>query len=47
VAGGSRRVRAAAWVSFGEGEKKLLELDVRINAQGLAHAADAMRASDE
>lgn len=28
---------------FGEKEKKHLELDVRINAQGLAHAADAGR----
>jgi glyoxylase-like metal-dependent hydrolase (beta-lactamase superfamily II) len=28
---------------FGETEKKLLELDVRLNSQGLAHAADALR----
>jgi glyoxylase-like metal-dependent hydrolase (beta-lactamase superfamily II) len=28
---------------FGTKEKKLLELDVRINSQGLAHAADSMR----
>jgi glyoxylase-like metal-dependent hydrolase (beta-lactamase superfamily II) len=28
---------------FGASEKKLLELDVKINAQGLAHAADAIR----
>jgi glyoxylase-like metal-dependent hydrolase (beta-lactamase superfamily II) len=42
---------AAAWWKaideeaprFGEKEKKLLELDVRVNSQGLAHAADAIR----
>jgi glyoxylase-like metal-dependent hydrolase (beta-lactamase superfamily II) len=28
---------------FGESEKKLLELDVRLNAQGLAYAADQIR----
>jgi glyoxylase-like metal-dependent hydrolase (beta-lactamase superfamily II) len=30
---------------FGDREKKHLELDVKINAQGLAHAADALRKS--
>lgn len=42
---------AAAWwkaieeeaPAFGPNEKKLLELDVRLNAQGLAYAADSMR----
>ncbi len=44
---------AAAWWKaiedeaprFGDAEKKLLELDVRLNAQGLAHAADALRST--
>ncbi len=44
------RLRDAWWKAieeeaphFGESEKKLLELDVRLNAQGLAHVADALR----